>query len=150
MISGGTLQLGNGGASGSIVGNIADNGALVFDRSGVQSFTGVISGSGTVTQAGTRNDDPDRYQQLCRRAPSSTPASSQVAADGNLGAPAGGMTFNGGTLQTDRELRHGPATPRSALAGGVIPGRRQHGSDGTVVSSPAPGRSPRRAAARSP
>ena len=53
LISGGTLQLGNGGASGSIVGNIVDNGALVFDRSGVLSIAGVISGSGTVTQAGT-------------------------------------------------------------------------------------------------
>ena len=46
LISGGTLQLGNGGASGSIVGNIVDNGALVFDRSGALSIAGVISGSG--------------------------------------------------------------------------------------------------------
>ena len=53
VIGGGTLQLGNGGTAGSIVGDVTDDGALVFDRSDVQSFAGVISGSGTVTQAGT-------------------------------------------------------------------------------------------------
>ena len=53
VIGGGTLQLGNGGTAGSIVGDVTNDGALVFDRSDVQNFTGVISGSGTVTQAGT-------------------------------------------------------------------------------------------------
>jgi fibronectin-binding autotransporter adhesin len=32
-ISAGTLQIGNGGTSGSIVGNVADNGNLAFNRS---------------------------------------------------------------------------------------------------------------------
>ena len=32
-ISGGTLQLGNGGATGAIVGNVTNNGALAFNRS---------------------------------------------------------------------------------------------------------------------
>ncbi len=53
VISDGTLQLGDGGAGGGIVGNIVDNGALIFDRSDALSINGVISGSGTVTQAGT-------------------------------------------------------------------------------------------------
>ncbi|WP_210419020.1 autotransporter-associated beta strand repeat-containing protein [Bradyrhizobium sp. NAS80.1] len=49
--AGATLQLGNGGTSGSIMGNITDNGFLAFDRSsGV--FNGVISGSGGVHQLG--------------------------------------------------------------------------------------------------
>ena len=52
-ISGGTLQLGNGGASGSIVGDVVDNGALAFDRSDVKIFSGVISGSGRVGQIGS-------------------------------------------------------------------------------------------------
>lgn len=52
-ISGGTLQLGNGGASGSIVGNVVDNGALAFDRSDVTTFAGVVSGSGSVSQIGS-------------------------------------------------------------------------------------------------
>ena len=50
--SGASLQLGNGGTSGSIVGSVTDNGALIFNRSDVLTFAGTISGSGTVTQAG--------------------------------------------------------------------------------------------------
>jgi fibronectin-binding autotransporter adhesin len=51
-ISAGTLQLGDGGTSGSIVGNVADNGALAFDRSDTMTFGGAISGSGAVAQIG--------------------------------------------------------------------------------------------------
>ena len=52
-ITAGTLQLGDGGTSGSIVGDVANNGALVFDRSDLVDFPGVISGTGSVTQAGS-------------------------------------------------------------------------------------------------
>ena len=52
-ISAGTLQIGNGGAAGSIAGNVTDNGSLAFDRSDAVTFAGVISGSGSVQQIGT-------------------------------------------------------------------------------------------------
>ncbi len=52
-INGGTLQLGNGGASGSIVGDVTDNGTLAINRSDVFTFGGVISGSGGFAQNGT-------------------------------------------------------------------------------------------------
>ena len=52
-ISGGTLQIGNGGTSGSVTGNIVDRGVLVFDRSDNPTFAGLISGPGSLTQAGT-------------------------------------------------------------------------------------------------
>ena len=52
-ISAGTLQLGNGGTTGSIAGDVTDNGSLVFDRSDNVTFSGVVSGSGSLTQAGT-------------------------------------------------------------------------------------------------
>jgi len=52
-IAGGTLQLGSGGTSGSIVGDVANNGALVFDRADAVAFPGTISGSGSVMQAGS-------------------------------------------------------------------------------------------------
>jgi autotransporter-associated beta strand protein len=52
-INAGTLQLGNGGTSGSIVGNVIDNGALIFNRSNTVTFGGVISGTGSVQQNGT-------------------------------------------------------------------------------------------------
>ena len=52
-IGAGVLQVGNGGAPGaSGTGTVIDNGALVFDTSGVASISGVISGVGSLTQAG--------------------------------------------------------------------------------------------------
>jgi autotransporter-associated beta strand protein len=52
-ISAGTLQLGNGGTTGSITGNVTDNGTLAFDRSNTVTFAGAVSGTGSVTQIGT-------------------------------------------------------------------------------------------------
>ncbi|HZV05402.1 MAG TPA: autotransporter outer membrane beta-barrel domain-containing protein, partial [Gemmataceae bacterium] len=49
----GTLQLGDGGASGSIIGNVTDNGTLAFDRSDTMTFSGLISGTGGVNQIGS-------------------------------------------------------------------------------------------------
>ena len=52
-ISAGTLQLGNGGTTGSIVGDVVNNGTLVFNRSDTFTFGGTISGTGAVAQNGT-------------------------------------------------------------------------------------------------
>jgi outer membrane autotransporter protein len=52
-ISAGTLQIGNGGTTGSITGNVTDNGALIFNRSDDLGFAGVISGSGSMSKLGT-------------------------------------------------------------------------------------------------
>ena len=52
-IAAGTLQLGAGGTSGNILGDVTDNGTLAFDRSDVVTFPGVISGMGGVAQIGT-------------------------------------------------------------------------------------------------
>jgi outer membrane autotransporter protein len=52
-IAAGTLQIGNGGTSGSIIGDVTNNGTLAFDSSDTVIFPGVISGTGSVTQAGT-------------------------------------------------------------------------------------------------
>ncbi len=52
LISEGTLQIGNGGASGSIVGNVVNNATLVFNRSGTYDFPGTITGSGAVIITG--------------------------------------------------------------------------------------------------
>ncbi|RZL86639.1 MAG: autotransporter outer membrane beta-barrel domain-containing protein, partial [Variovorax sp.] len=49
----GTLQLGNGATTGSITGDVTDNGTLAVNRSDTFSFGGVISGSGAFQQIGT-------------------------------------------------------------------------------------------------
>lgn len=54
-ISAGSLQVGSGGASGSLgtnTGTITDNGTLVFDRSDNITVANVISGTGSLTQLG--------------------------------------------------------------------------------------------------
>jgi len=52
-IGAGTLQLGNATANGSVTGDILNDGALVFNRTGTKSYAGAISGSGSVTKVGT-------------------------------------------------------------------------------------------------
>src|SRR5262249_36473471 len=51
-ISAGTLQLGNGGTTGSVTTSIVDNARLVFNRSDNVTYGGVISGSGSVIKGG--------------------------------------------------------------------------------------------------
>ncbi|WP_145511395.1 autotransporter outer membrane beta-barrel domain-containing protein [Yersinia kristensenii] len=51
-ISAGTLQIGNGGTTGAIVGNIINNSVLSFNRSGILAYDGVISGSGSLVKTG--------------------------------------------------------------------------------------------------
>lgn len=51
-ISSGALQLGAGGATGSLTGFVQDNGRFVFDRSDTFTFAGRIQGSGSVSQIG--------------------------------------------------------------------------------------------------
>ena len=53
-ISDGTLQVGAGGTTGFIAGNVVNNAALAFNRSDALTYsTSVISGTGTVQNAGT-------------------------------------------------------------------------------------------------
>ncbi len=52
-ITAGILQLGNGGTSGSVVGNVANSGVLAFNRSDVVTFAGTIAGTGGVWQVGS-------------------------------------------------------------------------------------------------
>ncbi|HEX8364553.1 MAG TPA: autotransporter domain-containing protein [Allosphingosinicella sp.] len=51
-IQAGTLQIGNGGTTGSIVGNVTDNGNLTFNRSDSITYAGVVSGTGSLTKTG--------------------------------------------------------------------------------------------------
>lgn len=51
--SGATLQIGNGGTSGSITGNVLNYGAIVFDRSDDWTYSGIITGVGTFAHVGS-------------------------------------------------------------------------------------------------
>ncbi|HEY4760154.1 MAG TPA: autotransporter-associated beta strand repeat-containing protein, partial [Thermoguttaceae bacterium] len=49
-IDAGKLQLGSGGAGGTIVSDVLNNGELIFNRSALASYNSVISGTGSVTK----------------------------------------------------------------------------------------------------
>lgn len=51
-ITTGTLQIGNGATTGSVAGNIVNNGTLAFNRSDAVTYAGTISGAGNLVQAG--------------------------------------------------------------------------------------------------
>jgi fibronectin-binding autotransporter adhesin len=52
-VSAGALQIGNGGTTGSVPGAVVDNGTLIFNRSDKFSFSGAITGSGSLVQSGS-------------------------------------------------------------------------------------------------
>jgi fibronectin-binding autotransporter adhesin len=108
-IAAGTLQLGEGGATGMISGNVANNGTLAFHRSDDVSFAGTISGTGGVTQQGPG-------------------ATTLTAANTYTGA----TTVNGGTLmiQGDQSL----ATGTTTVMAGTLGGAGTVGGDVTVSS----------------
>jgi fibronectin-binding autotransporter adhesin len=102
-IAAGTLQLGNGGGSGSVLGNIVDNGILSFDRSDNYTFTGVISGSGSVYQTGSGRTVL-AANQTYSGGTFINAGTLAVGADSALGNAQGGVTFNGGTLQLTQSV----------------------------------------------
>jgi fibronectin-binding autotransporter adhesin len=98
-ISLGTLQLGKGGSTGSIVGNVVDNSNLAFNRSDVVTFSGNVSGTGTLSQLGpgtltlTGSNNYSGGTII-------TGGTLSVDTDAELGDPSGGITLAGGELLT--------------------------------------------------
>jgi fibronectin-binding autotransporter adhesin len=69
--AGGIVQLGTGGAGGSITGNIIDGGVLIVDESGTVTLSNNISGSGGLLQEGpgtTRLAGSNSYSGVTRLA----------------------------------------------------------------------------------
>jgi outer membrane autotransporter protein len=52
QIDAGTLQLGDGGNTGRLLGNVTNNGTLAFNRADTVAFSNIISGTGGVNQLG--------------------------------------------------------------------------------------------------
>jgi len=99
-ISAGTLQIGNGGTTGSITGNVIDNGTLAFDRSDALIFAGVISGTGSVTQIGTGTTILSANNTYTGGTTVST-GTLQIGNGGTTGSITGNVIDNG-TLAFDR------------------------------------------------
>ena len=66
-ISSGTLQLGKNSTSGSIVGDVLNDGVLAIDRSDDLIFSGDISGTGALTKTSLQHADANGEQHLLRQ-----------------------------------------------------------------------------------
>ncbi|RDJ27830.1 hypothetical protein DWF00_13000, partial [Bosea caraganae] len=100
VISAGTLQLGNGGTSGSIGGDVANDGTLAFNRSDVVSFAGVVSGSGALKQTGSGTTILTGTNSYTGGT-TIMAGTLQLGTGGTSGSIAGDIT-NNGTLAFDR------------------------------------------------
>lgn len=114
-IASGTLQLGNGGTGGSVPGDIANAGALVVNRGDAVTLNGIISGSGSLTQAGNGT---------AILAADTTYTGGTTIAAGTLQLGAGGTTgsvigdiVNHGTLAVDRDASASIANAISGSGG---------------------------------
>ena len=90
-ISGGVLQVGAGGTTGSIAGNVVNNSTLIFNRSDTPTYAGIISGTGSVTKQGS----------------------------GTL-TLSGNNSYTGGTAISDGVLQVGDGGTTGAIAGNVV------------------------------
>lgn len=122
----GTLQVGNGGTSGSLgSGNVLNNASLVFNRADDISFGGVISGSGTLVKQGAGNlvmSGANTYAGLTTVAAGTLTVTDDMA----LGTTAAGtMVSSGATLALDGSVTLAEAI---TLTGGGV------GEDGALRS----------------
>jgi len=117
IISGGTLQLGNGGATGSITGAIFIDGTLAINRSNVYTFNGLVVGRGALRQIGT--------------------GTTILTADNS--AFTGTTTIQAGTLRVDGKLGGSVAVGESGTlsGGGTIAGGVT--VNGTLSAGASPG-----------
>ena len=124
IINGTTLQLGNGGESGSIAGNVVDNGRLVFNRRDTYVFGGEITGSGAIRQNGSGTTV---LQATSGHFTGSTSVNGgTLVVNGTLGDPSSTVAVNAGTLT-------GAGTVGGAVAVGVR--GAISGSQGTTLTT---------------
>ena len=128
MINAGTLQIGDGGADGTLTsGNVTNNAALVFDRSDSYTVPNVISGTGSVTNLGTGTLIVSTVGGANTYSGGTTISAGTVvvAAGTTSGTGAGAVTVNsGGTLLVNGAIGAGAVTVNS---GGTL-----GGSGGTI------------------
>lgn len=90
-ITQGTLQLGIGGTTGSILGNVVNNGTLAFNRSDIVTFPGTVSGTGSLAQLGTGTTVLTANNSYT----GGTTVSAGTLAVGNAGSPSAALSGGG-------------------------------------------------------
>jgi len=119
-ISAGTLQLGNGGSTGSIIGNVTDNGTLAVDTSATVTLSGTISGSGAFQQNGSGTtilSVLDSYGGATNVNSGTLEVNGSIAASSLTTVASGATLLGTGTVGNVQVNSHGTVTP--GPAGGV-------------------------------
>ena len=112
-IAAGTLQIGNGGTTGSIIGNVLDNGVLAFNRSDNITFAGDISGSGSVLLMSAGIVTFTGTNTYTGGLAVGNGGVILAGSDAALGGPGSSLTLSGGTLQATASF----ATARPVILG---------------------------------
>jgi autotransporter-associated beta strand protein len=118
----GTLQLGNGGTTGSILGNVLNNAVFAINRSDTYSFDGVISGTGAFRQNG---DGRTILTATSTYTGATTVNAGTLSVNGSIASSSGVDVNNGATLGGTGAL----PTTRINAGGTLSPGN----SIGTVT-----------------
>ncbi|WP_235212857.1 autotransporter-associated beta strand repeat-containing protein [Serratia sp. Ag1] len=102
FISSGTLQIGDGGTQGSIIGNIANDGTLIVNRSDDIAYAGSLSGNGTFIKEGNNSlqvsGDSSGYLGNTRIAAGSLMLDSTALLGGSLEVLNGAKLGGSGTV----------------------------------------------------
>ena len=115
----GTIQVGNGGASGTInSGPIANSGTLAFNRTDAWAQTNVISGAGAIQMLGTGNLTLSGNNTFTGSL-SINSGNIAFSTASNLGAATGPINFGGGGLQWTGTNNTDISTRTITLSSGV-------------------------------
>ena len=115
-ISAGTLQLGNGGASGSIAGDVVTNGILAINRSNTFTFGNAISGTGGFVQAGPGTTILTGHNGYSG---STTVAAGTLRVSGSI-AGSSGVTVNAGATLGGTGIVTGSVASTTINTGGTL------------------------------
>ena len=130
----GSLEVGNGGTSGSIVGDVLNNGSLAFNRADDIAYGGAISGNGVFIKAGAGTLTLSGNSTYTGN---TTVGAGTLNVAGSLGQTA--VSVNSGATLMGSGSIGGPVTVQS---GGILSGATGttfgHGGAGPACRRPSP------------
>lgn len=122
---GATLQLGNGGTTGGVVGDVANDGSLIVNRADPLVLAGAITGAGRLIQVGSGNLNLNGNSRLADgvvvgNGSLSVNGHLQAQVDVNPGGTLGGTGQIGGAVHVSGTLAPGNSPGTLSVTGPVV------------------------------